>query len=70
MPDSQILAALTRRGFLQTTAAASAWLVSPRLLGNVLGANERLNIGVIGTGGMGTAHVRGITERAERDIRG
>ena len=67
MPETPILTALTRRGFLQGTAAASAWLLTPRLLGNVLGANDRLNLGVIGTGGMGTAHLRGLTERRERD---
>ncbi len=67
MPKPTILTALTRRGFLQTTAAASAWFVAPRIMGNVLGANDRLNIGVIGTGGMGTAHLRGLTERDERD---
>ena len=48
--------ALTRRGFIQTTAAASAWLAAPGALGRVLGANERLNLAVIGTGGMGTAY--------------
>ncbi len=67
MTKPPILTALTRRGFLQATAAASAWFVAPRLMGNVLGANERLNLGVIGTGGMGTAHLRGLTERGERD---
>jgi len=39
---------LSRRSFLQTTAAASAFAV-PAV--NALGANERLNIGLIGTGG-------------------
>lgn len=60
-------ATLTRRGFLQTTAAASAWLVAPRLMGQVIGANDRLNLAVIGTGGQGTWHVRALTDRRERD---
>ena len=67
MPKPTILTALTRRGFLQTPAAASAWFVAPRLMGNVLGANDRLNLAVIGTVGMGTAHLRGLTERHDRD---
>jgi predicted dehydrogenase len=39
---------VTRRGFLQSAAAAAAMGV-PAL--NVLGANEKLNVGCIGTGG-------------------
>ena len=59
---------LTRRRFIQSTAAASGWLALPaaRALG-VLGAGERLNLAVIGTGGMGQAHLRGLTKRAEPD---
>ena len=57
----------SRRCFIKTAAAASAWLVAPSALGQVVGANDRLNVAVIGTGGMGTNHVRGLTERGERD---
>ncbi len=39
---------LSRRSFLKTSAAAAA-LAAPAV--NVLGANERLNVGLIGTGG-------------------
>ncbi len=57
----------SRRCFIKTAAAASAWLMAPSALGRALGANDRLNVAVIGTGGMGTNHVRGLTERGERD---
>ena len=59
--------ALTRRRFIQATAAASAWLAAPGAMGRVLGSGERLNLAVIGTGGMGTAHLRGLMDRRERD---
>ncbi len=36
--------ALSRRRFIQATAAASAWLAAPGAMGRVLGANERLNL--------------------------
>jgi predicted dehydrogenase len=40
---------LSRRSFLKTTAANLAALSVPRV--NVLGANDTLNVGCIGTGG-------------------
>ena len=47
---------ITRRTFIQSSAALAASL--PALSwGRILGANDRLNIGVIGTGGQGTYHV-------------
>jgi predicted dehydrogenase len=42
-------AALSRRAFLQTSAAGAAAFAAPA--GNALGANERINVGCIGTGG-------------------
>jgi predicted dehydrogenase len=53
----------SRRKFLQTSAAglASAGLaatsVDAATYRRILGANERIRMGVIGTGGMGTGHV-------------
>ncbi|MCH6551968.1 MAG: Gfo/Idh/MocA family oxidoreductase, partial [Planctomycetes bacterium] len=59
---------VTRRRFIQTTAAASALLTRTAAgLARVLGANDRLQVAVIGTGGMGHAHLRGLMERRERD---
>jgi predicted dehydrogenase len=53
----------TRRQFLKTTAAASAGvgLAYARLAsGRAVGANERLNIGVIGVGGRGAADLAAV----------
>jgi len=52
----------TRRSFLRKTAAGTAAAaVTPALSAStyrrILGANERIRMGVIGTGGMGTGHV-------------
>lgn len=49
----------SRRHFLRSSAAATAaTLLSARSYARVLGANERLNIGAIGLGVMGTGHLR------------
>jgi predicted dehydrogenase len=59
---------VTRRRFIQTTAAASALLVRPAAgWMRAIGANDRLHLAVIGTGGMGHAHLRGLMSRRERD---
>jgi len=47
----------TRRGFLVAAASAT----------RVLGAGERINVGIIGTGGMGTAHLRAFVKQSEAD---
>lgn len=59
-------AAPNRRQFIRksTTAAAFA-AVAPSI--NVLGANDRINVAVIGPGGMGSGHVS--TLASEKDIR-
>jgi predicted dehydrogenase len=57
---------ITRRRFLGTGAALTAAATLPSWA-RPRGANQRLALGVIGTGGMGTAHTRGLMERAERD---
>ena len=52
-----------RRQFVKTAAAAGAGLslaVSTRSMARTLGANERLNIGVIGVGGRGAADLAGV----------
>ena len=50
----------TRREFLTAAAAVSA--------GRVLGANNRLNLGIIGVGGMGFGHVRMLKPRTDVQI--
>ena len=46
---------LTRRQFVRGSLAVGATLLLPR---SVLGANETINIGVIGLGGRGTGHAK------------
>lgn len=56
---------LSRRRFLRASAGATALpLLAPA---SVLGANERLRIGVIGCGGMGGGHIGSLVRRAEAD---
>ena len=50
-----------RRRFLKTTAAAGA--VGLFSIGNVLGANERLNIGAIGVGGRGAGDLAAVASQ-------
>lgn len=59
----------TRRAFL-TGAAAAASAAAARPLSaqsarRVLGANDRINIGMIGVGGRGSGHVRSLNRRME-----
>ncbi len=59
---------LTRRGFLKTSGAISVAAGLPAAAwARVLGANERITMGIIGTGGMGTGHTRRLVDRRERD---
>ena len=52
---------LTRRSFLnRTTSAALALGLSARTMARSQGANERVVMGVIGTGGMGKANMKGL----------
>jgi predicted dehydrogenase len=60
---------VTRRQFIHSaTAAASAACVLPAVSwARVQGSNDRILMAVIGTGGMGHAHLGDLTGRAERD---
>ena len=54
---------ITRRRFLQATAAltsAGITTLRPAAYASILGANDRLNIGVIGLGAMGSRHLDGL----------
>ena len=54
----------TRRDFLKTTAVTAGVLaVGSRQ--QILGANDRINIGIIGVGGMGSGHLRALTEHSD-----
>ena len=56
---------ITRRTFLKTTATLP--FLSSLSYGRILGANDRMNIAFIGTGGMGTAHAKDLAGRVERE---
>jgi len=63
---------LSRRNFLATTAATTAatsaavqW--TAKSYGQIIGANERIRIGFIGAGGMGTMHLDAIRDLKEKD---
>ncbi|HVU87856.1 MAG TPA: Gfo/Idh/MocA family oxidoreductase [Pirellulales bacterium] len=63
---------LSRRGFVAAGTAAAGAIAGSSLLqapatGKVLGANDRIQFGVIGVGGMGSGHVGDLVGRAERD---
>lgn len=49
----------TRRWFLAATTIPATAASTSR----VIGANDRINVGSIGVGGMGTAHVKGLTRQ-------
>ena len=56
---------ITRRTFVKTTAAIP--FLPSLSYARILGANDRLNIAFIGTGGMGTAHAKNLAERVEQE---
>jgi predicted dehydrogenase len=65
----------TRRSFLTATAlvgaAANAKIVKPSLparsAARIIGSNDRINVGIIGVGGMGTGHLRAFVQQSEQD---
>jgi predicted dehydrogenase len=58
----------TRRQFVQASAvAAGALTLNSLSAGRVLGANERISIGVIGVGGMGSGHLGQLVKRSMED---
>src|SRR6516225_3264042 len=51
----------SRRDFLKASAATTGIAaLGPRAYSRVVGANDRINFGVIGLGTMGTGHLRGL----------
>jgi predicted dehydrogenase len=56
----------TRRDFLSTALAASPLLAAARpAASRVIGANDRINVGVIGSGTMGFGHIRLLKKHAD-----
>ncbi|HTN74079.1 MAG TPA: Gfo/Idh/MocA family oxidoreductase [Pirellulaceae bacterium] len=63
----------SRRRFLQTTAAASTafslfTIAGTKASGKVLGANEKLRVGVVGINGRGGAHIDGIAGHSNAQV--
>lgn len=59
---------VNRREFLIASTAAATWLSTGPLPSlRAAGANDRINFGVIGCGGMGTGHLGGLVKRSEAD---
>ena len=61
---------ITRRSFVAGTVGASVAapvLATPRPSPRVVGANERLRVGVVGFGDMGKAHVKALLKMKETD---
>ncbi len=59
---------ISRRGFVKSTvAAAGAVAVARSGVTRVLGANDRIRVGVIGCGGMGTGHLGEMVKRSEAE---
>jgi predicted dehydrogenase len=56
----------SRRDFLKTAGMGTV-LLSAASVSRVYGANDRINMGVIGCGGMGTGHLSSMVKRSEAD---
>ena len=58
----------SRRDFVKTSAASAGTMAFAGLAtARVMGANDRINMGVIGVGGMGTGHVGSLVKRGDKD---
>jgi len=57
-----------RRGFVRSAAAGLGAMAGAAMTpSTALGANDRINFGIIGTGGMGTGHLNSLVGRSEDD---
>ena len=75
MKDKQHRKGLSRREFIKGAGATAAGVVAGSLIGraanaapassDAIGANDRINIGIIGVGGMGGNHLRVLNGMAE-----
>jgi predicted dehydrogenase len=58
---------VSRRHFLQTTGALAAATWTASSYARIIGANDRIRIGFIGVGGMGSGHVGAIVSLKQKD---
>ncbi len=61
VPSSSGSSGVSRRSFL--TASGAALMMTARSYGRIIGANDRIRIGIIGCGGMATGHMTSIKRR-------
>lgn len=61
MPASRTLSRLSRRQFLQTSAAAASTAIAAPAIVRGTNLNEKLNIAIIGCGGRGGANLQGVS---------
>jgi len=59
---------MDRRKFMKTTAGVGAGVSAVLHAKNVLGASDRVNMGVIGVGGMGGGHLRRLVNWSETGV--
>src|SRR5574340_29926 len=57
----------TRRDFLRRSAVSAAAVSTARSASRVIGANDRINVSLIGIGSIGTAHLRTLMPQCEED---
>jgi predicted dehydrogenase len=68
MANPNSSSSVSRRGFLAAgTAAATTVAWTARSYGRIVGANDRINVGVIGAGGMGSGHIEALVALRESD---
>ncbi len=59
---------VSRRTFLKSAALASPMLAMPAVSwARIMGSNDRITIGSIGTGGMGTAHLHSLVGKSQAE---
>src|SRR5437667_12400995 len=59
---------LSRRSFVKTSALATGAVALSALdQSRAVGANDRIRIGVIGVGGMGTGHVGSLVKKSDQE---
>ncbi len=59
---------MSRRTFVRSTVGAATALAAARPGRGSLGANDRIRVGVIGTGGRGNAHIISLRERKDVEL--
>jgi hypothetical protein len=56
----------TRRSFIKKSAGAAALLSIPTIIpANVFGANDKVNIAVLGVNGRGKSHIQGFADKPD-----